>query len=80
MAFQGEEAHVCGPAGSSSKPPDLSWKDERGGLSDVWVREKGLCGPPFSTAFPGAPCLGTLGTTGQRAGSDLCCISQNLVL
>ena len=41
------------------------------------VMERRLCGPPCSMAFPGALCLGTLG---QRAGSVLCCILQNLVL
>ena len=36
LGVPGEEAHMCGPAGSSSKPPVLSRKRERGGLSDVW--------------------------------------------
>ena len=35
LGVPGEEAHMRGPAGSSSKPPVLSRKRERGGLSDV---------------------------------------------
>lgn len=69
LGVPGEEAHVCGHAGSSPKPLVLSRKGEQGGLSNVRVIERGLCGH-LQHAFPGEPHLGTLGTTGpeHRAG------------
>ena len=69
---------MCGPAGSSSKPLVLSWKDERGGLNDGWVRERGLCGPPLQHGLLRSTASGASGVHRARGQGRISAASHKI--